>query len=283
MDGPETVYGVDFSGAKDAERNIWIAGGPLTNNRLEIDTVGTARSVFDQVVSGRDDTHEALVDWLREKESAVVGMDFPFGLPEFLVKKIIEDSSSWTEFVEAFPPDNLTDESKFAEWGKEETRTHSNNERTFCKRETDGPVGAKSPYGFIGDTITFYGIRNVLFPLVSEGEVTVPPMQKTAFEPPLTILETYPSGTLDQLGLCRQNYKGGKESEKKRRRRNLDGLTEEIGVSLADSVDKEEIIENAGGDALDAVVAAAAAFRAVENEFQYDDNRYDEREGYIYV
>ena len=34
---PSRVYGVDFSGAKDADRKIWIAGGTLDGGTMRLD------------------------------------------------------------------------------------------------------------------------------------------------------------------------------------------------------------------------------------------------------
>lgn len=287
MDRPETVYGVDFSGARDAERNVWIAGGPLSDDGLEIETLGTAKSVLAGDVSGQAETHAALVDWLRERESAVVGLDFSFGLPSTLLDAIDDPPADWRAFVDAFPPVDCSDPDAFEKWGKERTRDATDGEHAFLKRETDAPIGASSPYGFIGSTITFHGIRDVLAPIVrgsdgGEAAATVAPMQGTAFEAPLTLLETYPAGVLDRLGLCRQNYKGGSDAERRRRERNLDGLLTATDLTV-DDADRETVVGNTGGDALDAVVAAAATFRALGSDLRVDDDRYDEREGYIYV
>jgi len=287
MDGPERVYGVDFSGAKDAERNVWVAGGPLSESRLVIETLGTARSVLPGEVSGQTETHAALVEWLRERESAVVGLDFSFGLPSTLLAAVEGAPPDWSAFLDSFPPAGCADPGQFEDWGKERTRKATDGDRAFLKRETDGPVGASSPYGFIGSTITFHGVRDVLAPVVrgsdgGEAVAAAAPMQTTTFVPPLTLLETYPAGVLDQLDLQRRNYKGASDDEQAARRRNLDGLVESTGV-VVDDADRETVVGNTGGDALDAVVAAAATWRAVADGFDYDDERYDGREGYIYI
>ncbi|GAB7094697.1 DUF429 domain-containing protein [Halolamina litorea] len=284
---PEFVYGVDFSGATDAERNVWIAGGRLTDDGLDIGTLGTAKSVLDGDVSGQAETHAGLVDWLREREPAAVGLDFSFGLPSTLLDAVDDPPADWGAFLDSFPPADCADPDGFEDWGKQRTREATGGERAFLKRETDGPVGASSPYGFIGSTITYYGVRDVLAPLVrgsdgGEAVATVAPMQEQSFEAPLTLLETYPAGVLGRLGLQRRNYKGASEAEREARRRNLDGLLAAADLTV-DDADRETVVENTGGDALDAVVAAAAALRAVESGFAVERGRYDEREGYIYV
>ncbi|WP_049980691.1 DUF429 domain-containing protein [Halolamina rubra] len=284
---PEFVYGVDFSGARDAERNVWIAGGPLTEDGLEIETLGTAKSVLDGDVSGQAETHAALVDWLRDRESAAVGLDFSFGLPSTLPDTVDDPPADWAAFLDSFPPADCSGPDAFEEWGKQRTREATDGDRAFLKRETDGPVGASSPYGFVGSTITFHGVRDVLAPVVrgsdgGDAAATVAPMETTTFESPVTLLETYPAGVLNRLGLQRDSYKGGSDEEREARQRNLDGLLDATDLAV-DGTDRETVIENTGGDALDAVVAAAATLRAVERAFEYDDDRHDPREGYIYV
>ena len=284
---PDSVYGVDFSGARDAERNVWIAGGPLTDDGLAVETLGTAEAVLGGGIAGQAETHAALVEWLREHDSAAVGLDFSFGLPSTLLDAMAEPPADWSTFLDAFPPAGCDDPDAFEDWGKSRTREATDGERAFLKRETDGPVGASSPYGFIGSTITYYGVRDVLAPLVrgSDGgaaAATAAPMQTATFEPPLMLLETYPAGVLGRLGLQRDSYKGASEAERDARRRNLDGLLDATDLAV-DDADRERIVENTGGDALDAVVAAAATLRAVTSGFAVDDDRYDPREGYIYV
>jgi hypothetical protein len=74
------IIGIDFSGAKDALKKIWLAEGSVKGNALEIERCSNARDLFDP---GNDRTacYRALRAYLTRQSDAIVGLDFPFGLP----------------------------------------------------------------------------------------------------------------------------------------------------------------------------------------------------------
>jgi hypothetical protein len=311
-DDPVRVHGVDFSAAaNDAGRKTWIASGSVDPKGGELlvtdlrplaelagfDDGGGRRAV------GREDALPALAAWIRAlDEGAVVGLDFPFGLPGFIVEE--SGSDSWRSFISGFPEsigvdgggggdgDERSDPVRaFAE--RCVGLTERRGEGTYDKRETDAAVGARSPYGFIADTIAFHGMRDVLAPLVDR--VRVAPMDRTegGWRPATpsgpTVVETYPAAVLDRLGLYRTNYKGGGESEATRRRRNAEGLVEESAVAYKSEDElMDAIVANAGGDALDAVAACVGAFAAWRGDYETDTAGFDDPgavalEGFIYV
>ena len=91
------IYGIDFSGAQDAGKKIWIAEGVLKGDSLLIEDCFRARDLQD---SGNDldICLPALKDFIKENQDAAFGLDFPFGLPGVLVEQ-----ESWKEFIIAFP------------------------------------------------------------------------------------------------------------------------------------------------------------------------------------
>jgi hypothetical protein len=74
------IYGVDFSGAKLAGRNTWVArveprrrGRPVLASLDRLETLcGTA---------GRSEVLAHLVQLVKASDAALWGFDFPFGLP----------------------------------------------------------------------------------------------------------------------------------------------------------------------------------------------------------
>ena len=121
----------------------------------------------------------------------------------------------------------------------------------------------------------------MLAPLVRDGEVSVLPMQSAKPDRPW-VIEIYPAATLDQFGLCHNDYKGDTEASRKRRKRNLDGLLECAGGELRGNGIRATAIEDSEGDALDSLVAAVATFRAVRNGLPPVDEA-SHPEGHIYV
>ncbi|MEF8802184.1 MAG: DUF429 domain-containing protein [Halolamina sp.] len=273
---PERVLGVDFSGAKDAGSNIWIA---------EIDCrdgpqlVGCAPATerFD-VGSDRAVVHRALTHQLADLEpSAAAGLDFPFALPEPVVS-----AADWETFIRKFP-------SLFATPAEFQRRCQSrgaltDDDRVQHVRASEESVGALSPYNRRLRSQTFYGIRDVLRPLVLADVVRVAPMQPCSSDRP-TLLETYPAATLDSLdgGTYRAGYKESSDEGRERREANLAAL--EAAAELTVSADvRERLLADSGGDGLDAVLAAFATWRNTlgPSNLAIEDGEYD-AEGYIYV
>ncbi|MFC7186116.1 DUF429 domain-containing protein [Halorubrum yunnanense] len=315
-DGPVRVHGVDFSAAADdAGRKTWVASGTVdpesdgllvTDLRPLAELAGLDGDGRGRRGAAREDALPALAAWVRERDqSAAVGLDFPFGLPRFVVEETGNDS--WRSFISEFPKSIGAGEGDAGDGGDESDAagdpvrafaercvglTERYGEGTYDKRRTDAAVGARSPYGFIADTIAFYGMRDVLAPLADD--VRFAPMDRTeggwrpGTPPGPTVLETYPAAVLDRLGLYRTSYKGGGESEATRRRRNAEGLVEaaevayKSGEGLADAM-----VAEAGGDALDAVAACVGAFAAWKRGYETDVAAFDDPdavalEGYIY-
>jgi len=305
------IHGVDFSAAADdAGRKTWVASGRIApeSGGLRVTELRPLAELAGLDTDGRrgvgrEDALPALAAWIRERdESAVVGLDFPFGLPRFVVEET--GNESWRSFINGFPEsidvdgdsaDGDSDDPVRAFAERCVALTERHGEGTYDKRRTDAAVGARSPYGFIADTIAFHGMRDVLGPLVERGEARFAPMDRTAEgwrpEAPTgpTVVETYPAAVLDRLGLRRTSYKGGGESEAARRRRNAEGLAEaadvgyESGTGLTDAM-----VSDAGGDALDAVAACVGAFGAWERNYETDTAGFDDPEavaleGYIYA
>ena len=88
--------GVDFSGAKAAGKKIWLSVGKVKGGALSVDVCCPATAL-----TGGNPAREAALAALRAlisvSPSAVVGCDFPFGLPRSLV-----DATSWEAFVLGF-------------------------------------------------------------------------------------------------------------------------------------------------------------------------------------
>ena len=322
---PVRVHGVDFSAAaSDAGRKTWIASGRVDpgDGELLVTDLRPLAELAGLDGAGREDALPALAEWVRAlDEEAVVGLDFPFGLPRFVVEET--DCGSWRSFISDFPEsigldgaggdDGLDGAARSgggdgaANGGGADRRndpvrafaercvglTERHGEGTYDKRETDAVVGARSPYGFIADTIAFYGMRDVLAPLV--GHVRFAPMDRAeegwrpAAPPGPTVVETYPAAVLDRLDLRRTNYKGGGDAETARRRRNAEELAERAGIG-DESADEltDAMVANAGGDALDAVAACVGAFAAWRGGYEADTAAFDDSdavplEGFIYA
>jgi len=271
QDAPEQVYGVDFSGAQDAGKRIWIAGSTVEGGALRIDE---CRRGDDLPGSGksRDACLNALREFIRGQKASAFGLDFPFGLPRSLVRQTV-----WDAFVLSFPgeypnPDRFRRTCREAAGGRE------------LKRATDRE--ARTPFSAYNLRLyrqTYYGIRDVLHPLVRDRQACVLPMQKTVVDRPW-ILEICPASTLKQAGLY-VSYKGRMAKHRTARAHILEQLEGRDALSVPTASLRSTLLDDRGGDALDSVIGALATLRAlcspdllaVGNESPYSV------EGYVYV
>lgn len=273
---PDRVLGVDFSGAADAGRNVWLA---------EIDCAAEPRLVncapasecFD-APADRESTHRALTHHLASlNDDAAAGLDFPFSLPHSVVSE-----TDWESFLRDFP-------GLFASPDELQRRCQSrgalaDDDRVQYRRKTEREMSALSPYNRRLRSQTFYGIRDVLRPLVLTGAVRVAPMQSLTPDQP-TLLETYPAATLDSLDgeTHRNGYKEDDEEGRRRREANLDALEAEASLGLTDAV-RERLLGDDGGDGIDAALAAFATMRNTADPSNLGiDDPVASAEGYIYV
>ena len=239
------VIGVDFSGAKRAGDHIWIAVGTQSRGRLTLDSCRPARELAGGA-RDRDPALAALVAFLASERRAAAGLDFPFSLPKSLIEE-----TGWEDFLRAFPgryPDaeSLQADCRRAAGGRE------------LKRRTD--VEAKVPFSAYNLRLyrqTHAGIASVLLPLVECGAARVVPMQAPA-PGKLLLAETCPASLLKRLELYTP-YKGRGDGLRDAR---LTLVNELVNKGLLSEPDKslgERMIEDRGGDALDAAIAAIAA------------------------
>ncbi|HVG19039.1 MAG TPA: DUF429 domain-containing protein [Blastocatellia bacterium] len=279
------IFGLDFSGARLAGRNTWIA-------RLEPSARGRRRpahrlaelsSLEDLCgTAGRGAALAHLVSMVRLSDQALWALDFPFGLPI----EVMREGARW--------PDQL--DFLYA-WGDDDygvgleclRRAKSLGGPNHIRRLTD--IEAKAPfdpYHYRISYQTFYGMRDVLGPLWRRRHTAILPFQyRRLVSARRVLVEACPDSTLKRMGLPHQNYKqpeGGPLTAKRRRTRHviLEGLAER--VSISDS-QRRTIMRNGGGDALDAVITALGAVRSwgsCDHRQIYRHPRYP-REGRLYV
>ncbi|WP_435098207.1 DUF429 domain-containing protein [Halarchaeum sp. P4] len=266
------IYGIDFSGAERAGEKVWVASARDEGDALVVDRVEPASERFG--VTERAAVHEALVDFLAGSDAAAVGLDFPFGLPADFV-----EADDWTDFCARFG-ERFADPEDFRESCLEAA------DGTHERRETDERVDALSPYHFVVQNQTFYGIRDVLAPLRERG-VPVEPMAGVdadgASETGPHVCETYPAGVLDHYALFREGYTGDDRSAANKRARNFDGIERCTAIEYEDrDALRETVKQDEEGDALDAVLCAIAAAHAREDGYDPGAD-YDPIEGHIYV
>jgi hypothetical protein len=245
MIGCERVAGVDFSGARNAGKLIWIARGFIIDHTFRLEECFPAS---DLPGSGADKglALPALVNFLAGETDAIIGLDFPFGLPAPLVTE-----NSWENFIAAFPK-NYPSADEF----RNTCLTAANGRE--LKRRTD--VETKTPFSAYNLRLyrqTYDGIRNVLHPLITNDLARAIPTQPPADGKPV-LAEACPASLLKVEKL----YVSYKSKEGDGRAKILDGLIARKLMANPSPALREILLENTGGDALDAAIAAIIAMRA---------------------
>ena len=243
------VFGVDFSGARDAGNCLWVATGRLTDAGVWITACGPGRELPHSGVE-RAKCLAALVELIGRERGAVLGLDFPFGLPLVLV-----GDQTWESWVRTFS-ERYAD----AEGFRVACRLDAGGRE--LRRGTDVSACTPfSPYNLRVYRQTFYGLRDVLAPVVGSGLASVLPMMRPVAGQ-ARVVEICPASTLKRTGLYHHGYKAGGSAGRHARQEILAGL---LAAGLASGVAPEvrqRVLDDAGGDALDSIVAACAAGRA---------------------
>lgn len=278
-------YGVDFSGARLAGLNTWVA-------RIEAARRNSKFPVFKLTwlarlggICGTDEREQALAhlaELIAESDRALWALDFPFGFPV----EVMGNGAKWDDQFDFL-----------LEWGDDGyeagveclRRAQRLGGPNHIRRLTDSEEKAPfDPYHYRIIYQTFHGMRDVLGPLRRRRQTAILPFHyRRLATARRVIVEACPASTLKRLGLPHQNYKqpqGGRLEPKRLRTRRaiLAGLARYVEF---DDAQRRVMMRNGGGDALDAVIAAlggALAWRTADHRMIARHPRY-RREGKLYV
>ncbi len=279
----ETIYGVDFSGAKLAGRNTWVARVEQAVRRRPAYRLAELTCL--EKLSGTAERGAALahlVGLIATSDAALWALDFPFGLPV----EVMAPGARWPrqlDFLGAWGED------AYAAGVECLRRARALGGPMHIRRLTDSE--ARAPFDCYHYRIiyqTFFGMRDVLGPLRRLRQTAILPFQYRRLASARRVLvEACPSSTLKRLGLPHNNYKqpeGGPLTRKRLRTRRLllDGLARHVRI---DEGQRRVMMRNGGGDALDAVIAAVGAaqsWAAADHDAIARHPRYP-REGRLFV
>jgi hypothetical protein len=243
-----SIYGVDFSGAKLAGRNTWVARmEPAAAKRKRPRYVLTSLVRLEQECGSaeRSTALSHLVRMIADSDGALWALDFPFGLPI----ELMECDAGWPAQFDLLHA-----------WGHDDygvglecvRRALALGFPKHVRRLTD--VEAKAPFDPYHYRIiyqTFYGMRDVLGPLRRRRHTAILPFQYRRLRSARRVL----------VEACPGEY-----------------------VRISDT-QRRVIMRNGGGDALDAVIAAvgaARAWQASDHRLVARHPRYP-REGRLFV
>ena len=281
----QNVFGVDFSGAKRAGENTWVAHlvpHPRKSNPHRLRLLGLHRLTTLAGTADREPALRTLVSLVRQSDAALWAFDFPFGLPV----EVMPPRSTWfdqLDWVRGWGDDAY-------ELGLEcLRRAKAAGLRMHVRRCSDDECRAPfDPYHYRIIYQTFFGMRDVIGPLAASRCTAVLPFQYRRLPTARRVLvESCPGSLLKKLGLPHQNYKqpaGGPLTWKrlKTRHRLMDWLS---GQVVFDARQRRVMMRNGGGDALDAVIASVGASRGLREADHAAIRRHPRyrREGRMFV
>lgn len=264
--------GVDFSGAAMAGKSIWLASGCTTTESKFSNHSGL--KIYDcrraETLPGsgrnRDLCLKALRNFVESQQDVLIGFDFPFGLPRELVKE-----DSWESFVLNFP-EHYNSPQQFR------CACLEKSGRRELKRVTDYDCRAPfSPYNLRIFRQTYYGICDLLNPLVRTKKASILPMQEAMPGLP-RLIEICPASTLKAHN-CYSSYKGRGTDKYNKRLIILQFLEREKNLIFNTVELREKVLKDSAGDALDSVIALYASSKAKE---LLPESKDLEIEGYTY-
>lgn len=320
----ERVCGVDFSGAAKSGKTAWLAecdvcappaGAQPPSRPQERGMPHSGCGLYPSVLhlrglsplgrlAGSDDREavcEYLVSRILGSDCTLWGMDFPFALPIELgghcwkqqlgqVKRFESHADGSKSLAASFGRSLATQATRVASHGR-------------IRRQTDTETATPfDSYHYRIIYQTFHGMRDVLLPIASDNSTAVLPFQymKLASARRL-VVESCPASFLKRVGLPSMLYKqsaGRAPTEKHRQTRNaiLRSLRPNPAAKRSEqgmpdvSVDfntyrRRQMMDDPGGDAIDAVLAAAASWSAVSSVDHLEITRHARypAEGYVYV
>ncbi|OUW83390.1 MAG: hypothetical protein CBD74_05675 [Saprospirales bacterium TMED214] len=292
----QRVCGVDFSGAINSGKTAWLAEleADWSSGTLQLVQLASLGKL-----AGSDERTEVcryLAEQISSSRATLWAMDFPFGLPLELGG---EDWNSQLEMIANFESQdgggNLA-----AVFGRQLSVTARQIIPSGrLRRKTD--VETSTPFDSYHYRIiyqTFHGMRDVLLPISKSGETAVIPFQYHRLSSARRIVvESCPASFLKRWNLPHSRYKqsGGKPpttvhrskrleilrgindlptirpakdgscNQKSRKKSDFSSKAEDQEVPCALGMSRHRrrvIMQDSGGDALDAVLAGLGGWRA---------------------
>jgi Protein of unknown function (DUF429) len=265
---PPLVAGVDFSGALQAGRKIWLTLAEPRGGALQVRSVRRAESLPGGAAQ-RTPALLALVATLLTLGPCAAGLDFPFGLHWDLVPE-----RTLAAFVRAFP-------ARYPTPGAFRSACRYAGGERGLRRRCDGEARTPfAPHNLRLYRQTWHGIADVLGPLCRAGAQLLPLEAPRAGR--LWLLETCPASALKLRGWYR-SYKGRGTPQRDARGALLRQVRGE-GVAVPERW-HAALLDDVEGDALDSLLCAWITWRAVRDRAVLLPHLSPEHhvEGYVYA
>lgn len=244
---PIAVFGVDFSGARRAGDATWVAHlDPLGAGRYRVHSLERLGDLAPS--THRRTALRALVALIADSpRNSLWALE-----PRWRWPSVVSHVANWRRGAYGY-----------GLWcvRRSVRRTGALHTYRLTDRETKAPF---DPFHYRIIYQTFHAIRDVVLPLREAGAVAVMPFDHMHLSTrPRVLVETCPSSTLQRLGLPHQLYKAPRGATTRVERRTRERIL--AGLSAWIELPRESlrvVMQDPGGDALDAVIAGVGAAQA---------------------
>lgn len=261
------LHGIDFTSAPSKRKAITIATGTLRGNTYRLQSLSALHDFA------------AFADWLRRPGPWLGAFDFPFSLPRELVNTL-----GWpTEWPTLIRHLEALSRAEMRETFKAfcDARAVGNK---FAHRATDLPAGSSSPMKWVNPPVAYMLHAGV--PLLLRSGVSIYSLHPG--DPQRIAFEGYPG--LVARSITKASYKSDERAKQTLDRQNarqqiveaLESGSYRFGVRLHAGQWRSNLIEDATGDFLDAVlcgILAAWAWQRRDQHYGLPD--FDPLEGWI--
>ena len=242
------LLGCDFSSSPSKRKNIVLAWGASDGQRVQVQRIERLTSLADFLTA------------LKEEAAWIGGFDLPFGLPRELVETL------------GWPTDWAACMDYYASLSRADIRAQFSafcNARPvgskFAHRATDGPAGSSPSMKWVNPPVAYMLHAGV--PLLRQAGAYFPGLQTAQQDANRIALEAYP-GLLARKVLGARSYKNDDKAkqtpERLIARKDLVNALElgQCGLDLRlklSHAQRDALVEDASGDALDAVLCLMQA------------------------
>ncbi len=242
------LLGCDFSSSPSKRKNIVLAWGASDGQRVQVQRLERLASLTDFLTA------------LQEEAAWIGGFDLPFGLPRELVETL-GWPTDWAACMDHYASLSRADiRAQFAAFCN--ARPVGSK---FAHRVTDGPAGSSSSMKWVNPPVAYMLHAGV--PLLRQAGAYFPGLQSPQPNATRIALEAYP-GMLARKVLGARSYKNDDKAkqtpERLIARKDLVNALElgQCGLSLRlklSHAQRDALVEDASGDALDAVLCLMQA------------------------
>jgi len=242
----QTALGIDFSGAANAGNHLWLA--QIDSRSRVVRSLLPAKNLPGGAQT-RSEALKALVAELLRSEYSLIGADFPVTLPAPLMPEA--PYPSLLDWIGTFQTPQAF-----------KTACNTVNEGRELKRACD--IEAKTPFSAYNLRLyrqTYWGLKSLVAPLCQSRSTSIAPVH-LAPRARRVLIEACPASTLKAANLYR-SYKGKAQEHRQHRQVILDWFIDNEELVLTKPIG-QTIVDDPGGDALDALIAATTALQISE-------------------